>query len=221
LVGQQFRVGFTYPYQTIYAVDVPNQILTVDIPFGGPTMVGGYQIFEAYVTMGANFVRFDFASNQQQGWPMEVNMNVETINAWDIWRTDIGWSTCIAHRAPTPDGQMQVEIWPTPYQQQVFPFEGWIQPPDMTLDSDSPASFIRADVIVVKCLSEAKIQDRTSKYYDPVASRYFMDEYNRRLESMENADDALDNQMLSWKYGQEDGRIGFGPGSTFSQNHDV
>lgn len=221
LIGQQFRMGFTYPYQTIYNVNIYTQQLTVDIPFGGPTMTGGYTIAAAYQTMGDNFVRFDWAVNQQQGWPMEVNCPVPTINAWDVWRQSLGWSTVISPRAPTADGQFQVEVWPTPYQQQVFPFEGWIQPADMVLDTDSPLPFIRADLIVTKAIAEAKVAIRASKWYDQYASRRKDDEYNRKLESMENQDNALDNQDVTWDYGHEDGRVGFGPGSTYAQGHDV
>lgn len=222
LVGQQFRVGFTYPYQTIYAVNQSRQQLTVDIPFGGNTQIGGYTISAAYQTMGANFVRFDWAVNQQQGWPMEVNVPVPTVNTWDVWRQSLGWSTILATRAPTADGQYQIEVWPTPYQLQVFPFEGWIQPADMQLDTDSPVAFIRADLLVKKALSVAMLfGGRTSKYYDPTAAQKFEAEYNRSLESMENQDNALDQQDVTWDYGFEDGRIGFGPGSTYAQSHDT
>lgn len=222
LIGQQFRVGFTYPYQTIYNVNTALQQLTVDIPFGGASQTGGYNIVEAYVTMGANFVRFAWAVNQQQGWPMEVDVPCPVENAWDVWRQSLGWSTMLCTRAPTADGQYQCEVWPTPYQQQVFPFEGWIQPADMQLDTDSPASFIRADLLVKKACSFALLfGGRTSKYYDPVTAKKFDDEYNRSLESMENQDNALDQQDVTWQYGSEEGRVGFGPGSTYAQGHDV
>jgi hypothetical protein len=222
LIGQQFRMGFTYPYQTIYNVNTALQQLTVDIPFGGPSSIGGYQIVSAYQTMGANFVRFDWAVNQQQGWPMEINVPCPTLNTWDVWRQSLGWSTILGTRAPTADGQYQIEVWPTPYQQQVFPFEGWIQPPDMQDDTDSPASFIRSDLLVKKAVSWALLfGGRTSKYYDPQTSARMEAEYVRSLESMENADNALDNQDVTWDYGFEDGRVGFGPGSTWAQSHDA
>ena len=128
LVGQQFRVGFTFPYQTITSVNQALQQLTVDVPFGGQTQTGGYNIIEAYVQLGANAVRLAWSVNQQQGWDMSVDLPVEWINKMDVWRQSLGWSTVLAPRAPTPDGIYQLEVWPTPYQQQVFPFEGYIQP---------------------------------------------------------------------------------------------
>lgn len=222
LVGQQFRVGFTFPYQTINKVDATNQILTVDTPFGGRTQIGGYNIIEAYVTIGANVKNILWAVNQQQGWPIEVNVPVQTINTWDVWRQSLGWSTVFATRPPTPDGQFQMEIWPTPYQQQVFPFEAYIQPPDMEDDSNSPASFIRADLIVCRSVAEAKmVGPRNSQYYDPAYANMKMAQYKTMLEDMENRDNGLDQQDVTWDYGFEDGRVGFGPGSTWGQSHDI
>lgn len=222
LIGQQFRSGFTYPYQTIVDVDPVAQVIQLDTPFGGQSLTSvGYAIAAAYQTMGANMVRFDWAVNQQQGWPMEVNVPVPTINTWDVWRQSLGWSTILATRAPTPDGQYLIEVWPTPYQLQVIPFEGWIQPADMEEDDDCVVAFIRADVIVTGARAEAKICDKTSKYYDPVQAARLDRQFETKLESMANQDNALDNQDVTWQYGSEDGRVGFGPGSTWAQSHDV
>jgi hypothetical protein len=221
LIGQQFRVGFTYPYQTIFNVNEALQQLTVSVPFGGATTVGGYNIIEAYVTLGANAIKLAWAVNQQQGWDMNVDLPVEWINKKDVWRQSLGWSTLLAARAPTPDGQYQLEVWPTPYQQQVFPWEGYIQPPDMANDDDSPASFIRADLIMSKVIAEAKVAIRSSKHYDAYASKRKDDEFNRKMETMENSDNQMDQRDVTWNYGEETGEVGFGPGATWAQSHDA
>lgn len=221
LIGQQFRVGFTFPYQTIVNVDTAHQVLTVTVPFGGQSTTGGYNIIEAYVNMGANAVKLAWAVNQQQGWDMIVDFPVEWINAEDVWRQSLGWSTVLCPRAPTPDGIYQLEVWPTPYQQQVFPFEAYIQPPDMQADEDSPASFIRADLIMSKVIAEAKIAIRGSKYYDATASARKDKEFDRKMETMENSDNQLDQRDVTWNYGQETGDAGFGSGSTWRQSHDA
>jgi len=219
--GLQFRVGFTYPYQTIVNV-VNSTTLTLDTPFGGTTTTGGYTIVEAYATLGANIKYLLWAVNQQQGWPMEVNVPVETLNEWDVWRQSLGWSTVFATRPPTPDGQFQIEIWPTPYGNQVFPFEAYTQPADMFLDSDCPPPFIRADLLVTRAIADAKLfGGRASKYYDPTVAQMKITEYNVALEAMENADNMFDQRDVTWEYGQEEGRVGFGPGSTWAQSHDV
>ena len=45
-------------------------------------------------------------------------------------------------------------------------------------------------------------------------------QFNKDIEAMENADNALDQRDVTWDFGQENGRVGFGPGSTWAQSHD-
>lgn len=222
IVGLQFRAGFSYPWATITSVDNLNQRLTIDIPYGGQTQTGGYQVQEVYTTLGANIRYLLWANNQQQGWPIEVNTDVRQINVWDVWRFSLGWTKYFANRAPTPDGQLQIELWPTPFQAQVFPFEAYSQPQDMVLDSDSPASFIDADVIVTRAIADAlRFGGPKSPYYDATTAAQKVGEYKEALESMENTDNMLDQQDVTWDYGYEDGNGAYGEGSIFAQSHDV
>lgn len=221
LVGLQFRTGFTFPYQTIISVDVPNQKLQLDMPFGGATGTSGYQIVQAYVTLGANIKRLNWAVNQLQGWPMDVKTPVESINAWDTWRTNLGWSTNMATRPPTPDGQFQCEVWPTPYAAQIFPFEAWTQPPTMVNDTDAPVTWISSEIIVERAIADALLyRGKASKYYDPTAAAAKIKEFETSLEEAILANNGLDQQDVSWDYGFENGVNVAGEGSTWSQNHD-
>jgi hypothetical protein len=222
LIGLQFRSGFSGPWRTIFNVDPIAQVLTIDTPYGGKTRQSGYQIQAVYETLGANIKYLLHSKNQNQGWPIEVNGNQETLDNWDTWRISLGWTTYFATLPPTPDGQFQIEMWPTPYQAQVFPFEAYIQPPDMVLDNDSPPSFIRADVLVRRAIADAKLfGGRQSKYYDPLVAGQKMKEFYATLEQMQNASNQLDQTDVTWLYGAEDGRVGFGPGSTWAQSHDA
>jgi hypothetical protein len=220
LIGLQFRGGFQGPWRTVNNVNALAQTLTIDTPYGGPTRTGGYQMAQVYATLGANVKYLLNAKNQNMGWPIEVNGNEETLDNWDTWRISFGWTTYFATMPPTPDGQFQIEMWPTPYSAQVFPFQAYIQPPDMVLDTDSPPSFIRADVLVRRAIADAKIfGGRTSKYYDPTVSAQKMGEFRTTLEQMQNASNMLDQTDVTWSYGGESGQGG-GQGSTWQQNHD-
>lgn len=222
IVGQQIRIGFTYPLQTIVSVQNATH-LTLDMPFGGSTQTGGYNIFTAYVTMGGNIKRLLWAVNQQQGWPMNVNVPVESINFWDVWRISIGWSTHLAVRPPTPDGQYQIEIWPLAYQNQVFPFEAYQQPLDMQLDADAPLAWIRSDILVSRAIADAMLfKGRKSDYYDPTTAQMKIAQFNADVEAMAQADNDMDQRDVMWDYGQEDGDSGPNPlaaNSTWAQNH--
>lgn len=221
VVGFQFRSSFSGPWQTIVSINNATQQMTIDTPYGLPTRTGGFQIQQVYMTLGANIKYLLFAANSQQGWPIECNVPAETLNTWDVWRISLGWTTVFATRAPTPDGQYQIEMWPTPFQAQVFPFEAYTQPPDMVLDQDCPPPFIRADVLVSRAVADAKVfSGRGSKYYDPTVAAGKMKEFNDKMDNMENADDMLDQRSVTWDYGFENGRVGFGPGSFYGQTHD-
>lgn len=222
VVGLQFRAGFSYPWATILSCDQLNQRLTIDLPFGGANLTNvGYQIQQAYAVLGANIKYVVWATNQQQGWPIIVNADPEQYNFWDTWRFSLGWTKYFANRAPTPDGQYQVELWPTPFQAQTFPFEAYVQPADMVLDSDCPPPFLRSDVLVDRAIADAKmIGGRTSKYYDPVVSQMKMTSFNKKIEDMRMANDMMDLQSLSWDKGQEDGYGSYGEGSVWAQSHD-
>lgn len=221
LVGLQFRTGFTFSYQTIVAVNQGLQTLQLDMPFGGATGLSGYQIVQAYITLGANIKRLNWAVNQLQGWPMDVKTPVESLNAWDTWRTNLGWSTNMATRPPTPDGQFQVEIWPTPYGAQEFPFEAWTQPPNMVADTDAPVTWISSEIIVERAIADALLfRGKSSKYYDPTAAAAKIKEFSESLDEAILANNGLDQQDVTWDYGMETGSAVPGAGSTWAQNHD-
>lgn len=222
LVGLQFRQTFTQPYQTIVAVNATNQTLTLDTPYPGPTFSGAYYVLEVYISFGANVKRLLWASNSLFGWPLDIGQKVQVLEAKDQWRSSMGWATGMYTRPPTPDGQFQVEVWPSPYAAQTFPFEAYTQPPNLLLDSDSPQAWIRSDLIVTGAIADAlKYRPKQNAYYDPATAitiaRDKEEEYKADLLEMENADEGLEQQAVQWDYNDEVD-VG-GEGSLFSQMH--
>lgn len=225
LIGQQFRTSFIQDFQTITAVNVGTQTLTLDTPYPGTSGSSGYMITQTYLTFGANIDRFEWAKNQLFGWPMEVNVPVEVINFKDTWRQQLGWATVFATRAPTPDGQFQVECWPSPFSPQIFPFEAWTQPADMVLDTDCPVAWISSDIIVTGGIADALMHNpRKNPGFSEQACIQVAGEkekqFQRDLAEAENKDEGLSQQAVSWDFGQEDGPVGIGTGSTWSQMHE-
>lgn len=222
LVGQQFRVNFTEAYETIVSVDQVHQTLQLAMPYAGNnSQTSGYQILAAYFALDNNIKRMLWAVNQLMGWPMDVNVPVESINGIDPWRTSLGFSTTIATRAITAAGGFQVEIWPGAFQRQVFPFEAYTQPPDMQADTDAPVSFIRSDVIVTGAICDALLwQPKKNTFYDPQTAVTIAAEKGRQFQAdiseMENEDNNVDQRDVTWDYAQ-----GGGGGAMWAQNHDV
>jgi hypothetical protein len=221
LQGQQFRVGFTNPWQTIVQV-IDATHLILDVPYGGSTLTTtGYQIAAVYWTLGANVRYILDAVNQQQGWRMSVNVPVQSVNEADAWRTSVGWSYFFVNREPTPDGQLQIEIYPSPFFLQVFPFWAATQPPNLNADADSPVAFIRADVLVKLTIADALLWGgKNNKYYDPTVASWKAREAETDLNMMERSDDGMWQQDSVWAYGLEWG-YNTGQGSLFAQNHPI
>lgn len=222
LVGLQFRQTFTQPYQTITAVNQANQTLQLDTPYPGQTFTGAFYIVAAYLSFGGNVKRLLWASNALFGWPLEIGVKQEVLNARDQWRVAMGWATTMATLPPTPDGQFQVEVWPTPYAAQTFPFEAYLQPPNLIDDSDSTVAWIRPDVIVTGAIADALMyRPKQNSYYDPatalaVAAKKEAQFY-KDLAEAENADELLEQQAVTWDYGEES--EGPGVGSLYKQMH--
>lgn len=228
LVGQQFRLNFTYALQNIVDIDEFNQILFLDMPWAGPTQTSGYQILQSWFELEANIKRFLWAVNQEMGWQMKVNaLPVECINYWDTWRTSLGWSTHVVTRPPSPAGNYQIEVWPPPFQKQVIPFEAYTVPPDMEEDSDSPVPFIRSDVIVKGASAKALLyRPKQNTYYDVqsaiAVARELKQEYVADIETMMLVDNGIDQRDVMWEpygTGDEDVFPG-GQGSTWVQSHE-
>jgi hypothetical protein len=222
LIGLQFRQSFTQPWQTIVAVNPAAQTLQLDIPYPGEDFTGAYQILQAYLTFGANIKSLLWCVNQLFGWPMEIKVPVQVGNARDTWRADQGWATTLFTRPPTPDGQYQVEVWPTPYAAQTFPFEAYTQPPNLVLDSDAPQAWIRSDVIVTGAISDALLyRPKQNQYYDPATAVNIATikaaQFQKDLLEMENADEGLEQQAVTWDY-DADANVG-GEGSLWTQMH--
>lgn len=223
IIGRQFRSGFTNPWQTIVSVspDTNPQTLTLDMPYGSQTVTSGYQVVKVFATLGANIRYILDAVNQQQGWRMDVNVPQQSLNEIDTWRTSVGWSWAFSNMPPTPDGQLQIEIYPSPFFLQVFPFIAYTQPPNLVNDADSPVAFIRSDVLVMMAISDVLVfRGKQNKYYDPQTSQMKMGQAMAELDKMSRTDDSMYQSDVTWSYGQEYGYTS-GQGSLYAQNRPV
>jgi hypothetical protein len=201
MVGMQMRAGFSTGWQNIQAVDVINQIITLDLPWGNPTVNSGYQIVQTWVTLGYNIKMILEMVNQRQGWRLYTNWPQAVLNQYDTWRTTTGWSFAIVPREPTADGQPQFEIYPAPTYQQTFPFIAYTQPPDMVNDGDFPAPFVRTDALVCGALKDALLfRGKNTKYFDPQTSTVKYNEFKSKIEEMKMTDDNLYPKDMQWDY---------------------
>ena len=224
MVGMQFRSGFMTPFSTITAVDTVGQVITLDLPWGGPTTgSAGYSIFQNIVSLGNNIKRVFQMVNQRQGYALLLNTPQDILNIYDTWRTYTGWTYMLANYAPSPTGAPQYELYPIPTFQQAFPFLAFIQPPDLSTDNSYPWSFIRGDLIVESAMADALMfRGKSNKYYDPTEARRRELRAEAELQKLELADNNLyqgssNGFQFNYRYG-----AGLGPaGANFAQMHAV
>jgi hypothetical protein len=222
MVGMQIRSGFSTGWYNISAVNPTTQVITVDLPWGNPTVVNaGYQIVQTWVTLGPNIKYVLEMVNQRQGWRMGLNIPQAALNLWDTWRTTTGWTQILANKEPNAAGWPTYELWPAPTFQQTFPFLAYVQPPDLVNDNSFPATFVRTDLLVSEAVHDALLFGGPKKnpYYDPVVAKEKHGEYETGVqELMKNDDNQYSKDLQSdWASWPAMGGIG----SLWAQSHDV
>jgi hypothetical protein len=201
MVGRQFRIGFTQAVYTILSVDVGAQTFVMDLPWGGTTLSGtGYQIFQAYYSLGGKIKRILTMVNKQQGYCLYVNWPQELLNTIDPWRARTGWTFACADYVPSTTGEPQYELYPWPMVRQAFPYLAYSQAADLSDDNDSPPAFIRSDVLVLGALSDALRFRKGAQYYDPDTANMKERQFQLEIQKMARTDNDLLQKDTSWEY---------------------
>ena len=202
LIGRQFRLGLTCPPYTITAVDPFAQQLTLALPFGAPippnqtTQTSGYYIVQMYYVLGPNIKYIKQMVNFQMGFKLWLNLTQDFMDNKDAWRITTNFPWGVAPRPADPSGNYVVELWPAPWTQQVLPWNGYIQPPNLILDTDVLPPYIRCDVVIKEAMCWAlRYKPKENPGYDPQTAlslaNTFHQEYAGLLLDMANADENL------------------------------
>jgi hypothetical protein len=201
MVGRQFRIGFSSPIYTIVTVSDPTH-MDLDLPWGDVTTgPSGYSIFQQLVNLGSNVRRIISILNVKQGYRLRTDVSKMVLDAKDAWRTQQGYTRVCASWGPDTAGNAIWELWPIPTAQQALPYLVYVQPPDMNDANPFPYPYIRADVIVLRAISDALLfRGKTSKYYDPVTAQVKLAQFAQELQKMSDADDNLLMKNLIWEY---------------------
>lgn len=202
LIGRQFRQGLTSPPYTITNVDPFAQQLTLALPFGAPfppnqtTMTSGYFIVQMYYNLGANLKYLKQMVNFQMGFKLWLNLTQDYMDNRDAWRITTNFPWGVAPRPADPNGNYIVELWPAPWTQQVLPWNGYIQPPNLVLDTDCLPPYIRCDVVIKEAMCWAlRYKPNQNPGYDARSALSLADTFHREyaglLLDMANADENL------------------------------
>jgi hypothetical protein len=199
IVGLQFRIGYNSPIYTITDCDPIGQTLTLELPWGAPTITSGYFIVMNYANFGPNIKYIKTMLNVQLGIKFSLHATQDTLNTIDPWRQNQNFSWMLAGMPPLPDGSYQAEMYPASWIQQAYPWMGYIQPPNLVNDTDNLPPAIRGDVVALGAIAEALVigGPKNNKYYDANESARKLARFERELDQMARNDDNLYRQDVT------------------------
>jgi len=194
VVGRQFRIGYNNPIYTIIGVDTVNQVLTLEMPWGSPSVSSGYFIAQYYFNIGPNIKYIKTMVNMIQAIKIRLNLTQDLLNNIDPWRQSGGvfpWG--VAAVPPDSNGNYIIELYPLSWIQQALPFLAYTQPPNLVNDSDALPPYIRADVVIKHAIAEALIWrgPRQNPYYDAAESARKRADFEAELLKMADNDENL------------------------------
>lgn len=221
IVGRQFRIGYNNPIYTITDLDVDTQTLTLELPWGAPTITSGYFIAQYYFNLGPNIKYLKTMVNMQLGYKMRLHLTQDWLNQYDPWRQQQNFPWGVAAFPLDPLGNYQVELYPVSTIQQALPFMAYVQPPNLVNDDDCLPAYIRGDVLLKDAIAEALIWrgPKHNSYYDAQQSGIKRQEFENELLQMMNADENLYRTQVM--YEGEDLPYYQGGGATWDAQHAV
>lgn len=155
MIGQSLRVGFINPIYNIINVDVTNQVLTLELPWGSPSVSAtGYFITQYYYSF-PNLNYFYSVKNLQLMYRLWTNLTQAFLDNVDPSRMQLIYPKVVAQMPPDTNGNYQVELWPASQIQQALPYLAYVQPPNLVNDGDSLPPYIRADIVVAHGIADA------------------------------------------------------------------
>jgi len=225
LIGQQFRQGYNSPPYNIIQVDPVAQVIALEMPWAAPSLQNSsYFIQKLYYTIGPNIKYIHTAKNLIQAWRLHLGYNQQSLDAIDIWRISTLTPRALVQMPPTPDGQYQVELYPSPAIQQSLPFIAVVQPPNLVYDTDSLPAYIRTDIVTKFGISEALLfrGPKVNQYYDFATAEQKRGEAEAELNNLVTSDENLYRQDFHYKWEEMQMAPSLGGGGAYyNVNHGV
>lgn len=225
LVGGQFRQGYNTPPYNIIQVDPTDQILALEMPWGGPSLTpSSYFVQFGYYNLGPNIKYIHTAKNLIMAWRLQLGYNQVSLDTVDPWRIQTFSPAALVQMPPDPAGNYMVELWPTPCIIQAMPFIAVCQPPNLIYDTDTLAPYIRTDILVKFGIADALVfrGPKLNQYYDAAESGRLRGEAEKELISLALMDENLYRQDMNFEWEQMRMAPSIGNGSSYyGVNHAV
>jgi hypothetical protein len=225
LIGQQFRQGYNSPPYNVIQVDPANQVLALEMPWAAPSITNSsYFIQKLYYTIGPNIKYVHTCKNLIQAWRLHLGYNQQSLDAIDIWRISTLTPRALVQMPPDPQGNYQVELYPSPAIQQSLPFIAVVQPPNLVYDTDTLPPYIRCDIVAKFSMANALVHrgPKINQYYDLPESQRLRGEAESELLALAMSDENLYRQDLKYKWEEMRMAPSLGAGGAYYNiNHGV
>lgn len=228
MVGRQFRIGLNTPIYTIIAVPDATTLTLSEVWGAASASAQGYRIYNAYVTVPADFQSFISVYDPQMNWQLWTQVQQEYLNIYDAQRASTGTSYLLSpidystlDSPPLP----RYEVWPHQTAQYVYPYLYVARMADLDDSGATLPREVNGDLLLEMALAEcARWPGASVESPNPYFNLTLALQHDRRaetiLQQVERLDDEI-SQTSVW-YGQLDS-IPFAPlpwaSASFMQSH--
>ena len=192
---RQFRIGSGDTFTILTVTDASNAILDRNYT-GSSDAAATASILDAYVTMPADFARFEVIVDtvQQRRIPWWTSQN--QLDGFDPQRLTGGVGTMLSPISPSSTGLMRYEWWPRPSNAANYPMI-YIARPAAPADTDLLTGVLaeRPDVLEAGALAAAArypgTADRPNAYFNLALARELKAEFEELAQQVNLRDDDL------------------------------
>lgn len=204
IIGQALRLGFQSPIYNIVGFNPGLQQLTLELPWGNPTVTTSGYFITQYLYSIPNIRYITTMKNLQMMFRMRTGMSQTLLDTWDPSRLQMFYSRAAATAPPDAAGNYVVELWPVQANPQAFPYMAYVQPPNLIHDTDNFPAYIRGDIVLNHAISTALMyRPKSNPHYSESMclqlSAQKMKLFEGELLQAERADENLFRQdVLTW-----------------------
>jgi len=211
LAGRQMKIAADNPLYTVTGVTSATTLL-VDFPWAGVSATTqSYSLSQAFVSFGHDCKQLLTVVNLQSHWQLRTDLSKDYLDIRDPRRTTTQSTyMCVFHETD-PSGAPLWELYPRPTSKAEFVYFYVKQWQPLTDDNDFLPNGIRSDVVLMRVRGEAARWPGHRKvdggiYYDPNASKLYLQESEFALQRMMVDDD--NTSVMTAFYDYRNWRLG-------------
>jgi hypothetical protein len=224
--NRQFRIA-PGPVYTIITATASSY--TLDRVYGGTTTSGASAaVLDAYLTVPADFQRFQDVLDVNNNWRLHLWVTEEELNSWDASRSSTGTSWAVASRrlatAGSLAGRIQYELWPYCTSAKSYPYTYYRKSEALSDSTEflgvlSDFSDVLQTMALASCAQWPGVEGKKNPYFNLALASQLKREADEMLDRLQVQDEEI---YMTWLQTVDFSRIPFAPiDAKFMQSHDT